>query len=205
MSGRAAKYLADVPEYRLSLRDMTFTQTRVRPSADDKMAMELQETRPTEKHTNNSSHQMSGLCACAFSDTSISPRTAAYRRWHDVVVLSAVLACCLGIFMASMDSTSLALWTIVYMSDAMYISDIIISFYTAYEGGDGVLVTNRRQIRKHYILTTFVPDLLSVLPTELVFLCLLAGGTKLPVWKTLTLLRLNRLLRLHKVLNFFGG
>lgn len=86
--------------------------------------------------------------------------------------------------------------------DIVFLMDMIVSFRTAYLAPDGEPVTNPADIAIRYLKGSFLVDLCSTVPVDLIML--LVGGpggllrsTKL--LRTLRLLRLARLMKLSKI------
>ena len=123
------------------------------------------------------------------------------RLWDCLVTCSIVVTCVLGLFMATLDSSSVSMWVIVYLVDVINIADIIHRFFLSYKDKRGIPIDDRKEILKNYLRTGFGPDLLSVAPFEgsLVFMHHVSSVTQM-----LSLCRLNRLLRFWRVLRFFG-
>ncbi|CAM9898271.1 unnamed protein product [Ectocarpus sp. 8 AP-2014] len=86
--------------------------------------------------------------------------------------------------------------------DIVFLSDIILSFRTAYLAPDGEPVTSPGDIALRYLKGAFLIDVCSTIPVDL--LMLLLGGTSgilrsTKLLRTLRLLRLARLLKLSKI------
>lgn len=86
--------------------------------------------------------------------------------------------------------------------DIAFLFDMILSFRTAYLAPDGEPVTNLRDIAIRYIKGSFLIDLCSTVPVDLIMLSL--GGTggllrSTKLLRTLRLLRLARLMKLSKM------
>lgn len=89
------------------------------------------------------------------------------------------------------------------MVDVAFLSDMILSFRTAYLASDGELVTNPGDIAVRYLKGSFAIDLCSTVPVDLVVFAV--GGSRgilrsTKLLRTLRLLRLARLLRLSSVI-----
>uniref|UniRef100_A0A3B4Z9X5 Cyclic nucleotide-gated cation channel alpha-4-like n=1 Tax=Stegastes partitus TaxID=144197 RepID=A0A3B4Z9X5_9TELE len=85
----------------------------------------------------------------------------------------------------------LPVWlTLDYLSDLMYITDMIITLHTGYLD-QGILIKDLTQLRKRYLHSKhFLRDLASLLPTDFLYF---AFGIETP------LVRINRLLRLPRL------
>ncbi|CAH1786243.1 unnamed protein product [Owenia fusiformis] len=130
----------------------------------------------------------------------ISPLHPVMRTWQAFVVWTIVLSVIIDMFMAAFTSQVLTLWILVYFCDAVFIINIILTFFTGYLD-KGILVDEKRQIGIRYLRTTFVLDAISILPLDL-FAFVVVGQ---PIWKTLTQLRTNRYIRFYKIPSFFDN
>lgn len=86
--------------------------------------------------------------------------------------------------------------------DIIFLTDMILSFRTAYLAPDGEPVTNPGDIAIRYLKGSFLIDLCSTVPVDLIMLSV--GGTggllrSTKLLRTLRLLRLARLLKLSKI------
>jgi hypothetical protein len=102
--------------------------------------------------------------------------------------------------LAFFDSSVAALPTVLafdYLVDAFFLSDLILTFYTAFENEWGKLVKDRRVIAIRYLRGIFILDLLGALPWELL---VMAWGYRVGdlAW---ALVRLSRCFRFHRLLN----
>uniref|UniRef100_A0A3B4AQR1 Cyclic nucleotide-binding domain-containing protein n=1 Tax=Periophthalmus magnuspinnatus TaxID=409849 RepID=A0A3B4AQR1_9GOBI len=81
----------------------------------------------------------------------------------------------------------LPVWlTLDYLSDMMYVADMVIALRTGYLE-QGILITERSKLKKHYLHSRFfLRDIVSLLPTDFLYF---AFGIQTP------LVRINRLLR----------
>lgn len=52
--------------------------------------------------------------------------------------------------------------------DSIFIIDVILNFFTAYEDENGELITERNLIAKNYMKTWFIVDLVSSVPITLI-------------------------------------
>lgn len=129
----------------------------------------------------------------------ILPRSSRYRAWESFVTLVCYVTCLLIPFQACFDSKLTVLWVLTYLFDALFLIDIVLRFFVAYYH-KATLITDRERIRRQYLRGRFVIDLLSILPLD-VFVFLHSGM----VWyQMLSYLRLNRMLRFHRIMNYFG-
>ncbi|MEE6524445.1 hypothetical protein FKM82_023923, partial [Ascaphus truei] len=85
----------------------------------------------------------------------------------------------------------LSIWlSLDYLCDLLYLMDIIANFHTGFLE-EGILVTDNIQIAKRYVVSSkFRWDLLSMLPTDLLYIKL---GLHMPA------VRVNRFLRFHRL------
>lgn len=86
--------------------------------------------------------------------------------------------------------------------DVVFFLDMVLSFRTSYLAPDGEPVTNPREIALRYIKGSFLIDLCSTVPVDLIMLAV--GGTggllrSTKLLRTLRLLRLARLMKLSKL------
>lgn len=91
--------------------------------------------------------------------------------------------------------------------DVSFAIDIILNFFTAYDRA-GVLVTDRKAIRRHYIRTWFVPDVISAFPWDILGLAIQDDFSKPNILKLprfIRLVRLIKLIRLAKILRLKQG
>ncbi|CDF38922.1 unnamed protein product [Chondrus crispus] len=87
--------------------------------------------------------------------------------------------------------------------DCSFAADLVLNFFTAYERA-GLLVTDRRDIRAHYLATWFVPDVVTTFPWDLLGVSQRGNDPsqhnllKLP--RFIRLIRLFKLVRLTKII-----
>lgn len=123
------------------------------------------------------------------------PKNTIVRWWQVVVTASVILTCIVDSFMPAFDSTVSAFWELAYCCDIIFLVDIIMTFFVAFVNKNGITVKDRKIVRKRYLTRSFVVDLLSVLPTDVIA----AIYPGVSVWKTLTVVRLNRLIRFYRI------
>ncbi|XP_072554151.1 cyclic nucleotide-gated channel alpha-4 [Paramormyrops kingsleyae] len=125
-----------------------------------------------------------------WKECTVDPSEEYYYAWLQIMVFPVlynwVIIICRTCFY-DIDYNYLALWlTIDYISDLLYMADIIIKFHTGYLE-QGILVRDLTRLRQHYMHSShFLWDVLSILPTDLLYFRL---GIHCP------LVRINRLLR----------
>ena len=122
----------------------------------------------------------------------ISPKWLPLRLWEPFVVATTVISTTLVTYQASFDAESIWLMLLAMTMDIVYIVAMVLQFFTGYTR-KGILVTNRRKIALHYLKTTLIPDVLSVIPLEL--FAIVAGDN---ILYSAVLLKLNRLLRCYR-------
>lgn len=130
----------------------------------------------------------------------INPRSSLFRYWETVSSIFIFSTSLIVPYQASFDSQSSTLWALAYIFDALYLVDVSLRFLVGYFS-KGTLITDRSLIRRRYLRGMFIPDLLTLLPLDLLAF---GVGTHLRWHQTLTLLRLNRILRVLRLLSFFG-
>lgn len=159
----------------------------------------------TDAHARGEDEKIAQCCGITYSNyesgtQSANPHHPGIRIWETVVVLFITVNALLVMFMVAFDSTKVGMWLMVYFCDAINMVDMILTFFTAYINNKGIPITDKKSIMKRYFTTTFLPDFISVFPTDALVLVL----SDTAPWKTLTQLRLNRLVRIYKVLKYFG-
>ena len=130
----------------------------------------------------------------------INPRSSLFRYWETASSIFIIFTCLIVPYQASFDSQSSALWALAYIFDALYLGDVSLRFLVGYFS-KGTLITDRSLIRRRYLRGMFIPDILTLIPLDLLAL---GVGTHLRWHQTLSLLRLNRILRVLRLLSFFG-
>ena len=144
----------------------------------------------------------------AFVLGGLSPKLKPVQLWLGVVALTAVAGVICDTFLWALDSRVITCWVVTYASDPFYLMMIVSRFGIAYYK-DGILITDIRMIRKHYLTTTFALDLFTCLPLELfAFMPGIPDSDNIILrdvqWKYLAIFRCNRLLRLYFVFSHFG-
>ena len=130
----------------------------------------------------------------------INPRSNKYRYWETVSTFCTFLTCLIVPFQASLNSKETGFWVFAYIFDVLFLLDMLLRFRVGYFS-KGTLVNDTSLIRRSYLRGQFVLDLLTILPLDF-----LAFGVEIHMQshQTLALLRLNRTLRVHRLLSFFG-
>ncbi|XP_022782902.1 cyclic nucleotide-gated cation channel alpha-3-like [Stylophora pistillata] len=131
----------------------------------------------------------------------VNPRTTFYRFWEAGSAICIFLTCLLVPFQASFDARDVSLWVFVYIFDVLFLADVLLTFRVGYYN-KGALVTDKSSVTRRYLRTKFIPDFLTLIPLDL----LVFGVQKDLGWyQLLTLLRLNRILRVYRLVSFFGA
>ncbi|KAM8976593.1 cyclic nucleotide-gated channel alpha-3 [Pelodytes ibericus] len=128
----------------------------------------------------------------------IDPASNFYYRWLSIISVPVLYNWCLLVCRACFDELQknhLTLWIVLdYGADLIYISDTIVRFRTGFLE-QGLLVKDSKKLKDHYSKTLqFKLDMLSLLPTDLVYFKV---GPNYPE------LRFNRLLRFSRMFEFF--
>ncbi|XP_074963101.1 cyclic nucleotide-gated channel alpha-2 isoform X1 [Phalacrocorax aristotelis] len=128
----------------------------------------------------------------------VDPAGDWYYHWLAVIAVPVFYNWCFLIARAcfsDLQKTYVVLWLVLdYVSDSIYIGDIVICLHTGFLE-QGLLVKDLRKLRHNYIHTLqFKLDVLSILPTDLAYF---AVGLHCPE------LRFNRLLHFSRMFEFF--
>ncbi|XP_061163715.1 cyclic nucleotide-gated cation channel alpha-3-like [Saccostrea echinata] len=129
----------------------------------------------------------------------VDPSQSYYYRWLFVISLAVmyniVIVIARSVF-AELQTEYLALWMVLdYLSDFLYIMDMIISMRTGYLE-EGLLVRDATKLRKNYTSSSmFIADVISILPTDIFYF---ATGINYPEF------RFNRIVRFNRLFEFFN-
>ncbi|XP_044222126.1 cyclic nucleotide-gated cation channel alpha-4 [Thunnus albacares] len=120
----------------------------------------------------------------------VDPAEHFYYVWLQVMILPIVYNWVIIILRTCFTTIALSylpVWlTLDYLSDLMYVADMIITVHTGYLE-QGILIKDLSQLRKHYLHSKyFLRDLASLLPTDFFYFVF---GIQTPM------VRINRLLR----------
>ena len=124
-----------------------------------------------------------------------SSKGVAVYVWDVIVVISVLPSIFLVTFQAFYSSDILWQSPIVYITDAVYLTNIVATFFRSFTRR-GVKITSEKDIVINYISSSFFLDLASVLPLEL--FSFVAEN----VAYASSLLRLNRCIRCYKPWTF---
>ena len=132
----------------------------------------------------------------------INPTNNWLYRWLLVVTLAVLYNSYLLIARETFDNLQLRLlplwFTLDYLADLVYLVDTVLQFFTGYLE-QGLLVTDRRKLALHVLRSkTFYLDVVSLLPTDLLY-AIPGVGVAHPI------IRINRVLRMHKIFQFFAA
>ena len=114
--------------------------------------------------------------------------------WESIVACSATVSTFIVSYQAVFHAGLLWQWVLVYAMDIIYTAYIVHRFLRPFKKR-GELVTNKKKIALNYIRSSFLPDLLSVLPLEI-----FSFVSSNPIYIA-GFLRLNRCIRCYKVWN----
>lgn len=133
----------------------------------------------------------------------LSPNHKRMRVWETFVICTVICTLCVDSFMPAFDTKIITLWVFAYSFDIVFVIDICLRFIIAYMQ-DGILITDRRLIRRHYLRTTFSVDLFSVLPLDLLVLVSPGLGSAGIIRRLAQYRCINRLFRGHRIYSYFG-
>uniref|UniRef100_A0A3Q3X4U9 Cyclic nucleotide-binding domain-containing protein n=1 Tax=Mola mola TaxID=94237 RepID=A0A3Q3X4U9_MOLML len=124
----------------------------------------------------------------------VDPAEQFYYVWLQVMILPIVYNSVIIILRTCFTTIALSylpVWfTLDYLSDLMYMFDMIITVHTGYLD-QGILIKNLTQLKKRYLHSKrFLRDLASLLPTDFLYFVF---GVQTPM------VRINRLLRLPRL------
>uniref|UniRef100_A0A3Q1HGI9 Cyclic nucleotide-binding domain-containing protein n=1 Tax=Anabas testudineus TaxID=64144 RepID=A0A3Q1HGI9_ANATE len=124
----------------------------------------------------------------------VDPAEQFYYVWLQVMIFPIVYNLVIIILRTCFNSIALSylpLWlTLDYLSDFMYMLDMVITVHTGYLD-QGILIKDLSQLKKRYLSSKdFLRDLVSLLPTDLLYFIV---GIQTP------LVRVNRFLRLPRL------
>lgn len=124
----------------------------------------------------------------------LSPNGLFVQVWENFILVASILTTLLIIYQASFNAFIPWVWAVSYLLDAIYMLDIVLQFFFGYIE-KGITITTTKQTIKHYIKTTFLIDIASIIPFELLGAISAIG----PSPYVATIARLNRILRLYKI------
>lgn len=118
--------------------------------------------------------------------------------WDIFVVISVIPSIILVPYQASFNASVVWHWPVIYIGDFIYIISLLLMFFRSYTNSRGEVVTDQKLIMKYYLRTSFIYDFLSVIPFEMIAIV----GNSDDIKYVVAILRLNRILRLHRVWTF---
>ena len=96
------------------------------------------------------------------------PNQPFIKWWQWMITVTSCLTYMLQIFIITMAFDLLEVWILLYILDLIYILDVFwININLAYVDKNGKLILDKNAIRKKYLRTRFVFDLVSVIPFEI--------------------------------------
>ena len=119
---------------------------------------------------------------------------------HDNITQNINFRVCVGLYLPTFDSTSFSLWFLCYFGDLVNFIDMVVMFFVAYvDPKSGAIREDRRAIVQYRLKTSFIFDLLGLLPLELLALKFQGVGA----WRQAALFHLNRTVRILKTVQIF--
>ncbi|XP_067005088.2 cyclic nucleotide-gated cation channel subunit A [Anabrus simplex] len=143
---------------------------------------------------------------CWGNSLAIDPSLNFHYRWLLVVSVAVlynlILVICRAVFWELNNATPDLWWTLDYTCDAIYLIDTIIHAHEGYLE-QGLMVRDAKRLRLHYLKSSgWILDILSLLPTDLVYIWWPSSSCHLRV-PCPVIVRLNRLLRMPRMNQFF--
>eukprot|EP01137_Pigoraptor_chileana_P029513 Opistho-2@14839 len=128
----------------------------------------------------------------------IRPVSTKWVRWEMLMVCFITITCILDPYKVAFDFTGVGGWAVLYLLDFFFLVDMFLQFHMAFMQ-EGFLETDSREMAVNYLRTHFTIDTLSVFPIE--FIAFAFPGYELRV---LAICRLNRLLRVYRLVAYFN-
>jgi hypothetical protein len=132
--------------------------------------------------------------------------TALWKTIWNVLGLLLILFLALTVpYRIPFEDTTPDSWLYLDVSiDSIFMIDVILNFFTAYEDENGELITDRNRIAQNYLKTWFAIDLVSSAPISLIQKYSTTGHVdNIKLLKLSRLPRLYRLLRLIKLMRLY--
>jgi len=138
----------------------------------------------------------------------IFPWNHRYRYWWAITVVCAIGTVLTETFAVAFEPpgdymTGDFLSVIEYIFVAVFLIDIFVNFHLVYYGVNDHLITDKREIAIHYLKTHFFIDLAGIFPFYFIAL-LISGHRSGDANSQLSLLRLIKLVRIHRVASLFA-
>ena len=133
----------------------------------------------------------------------ISPNSVFKLIWNFIILLLAVYtAIALPIRLAFMNEMSAegALFVFDFVTDTVFIMDIILNFFFVEEDLNGEVIIDMKTIAKMYLKSWFLIDLIASIPVS--FIMLFAKNTNDGLF-TIQFLKLTKFTRLYRLLTLF--
>lgn len=138
----------------------------------------------------------------------IFPWSAAYKLWWGFSVVAAVFTIFTETYQIAFSAGGLATTggiTVEFILLAVFIVDMIINFNLAFYDENDKIVYDRKAIARQYLRRMFWIDLIGVIPFYVIALEISGEmGNENQFTRNLALLRLFKMVRLHRVLRFFS-
>ena len=123
-----------------------------------------------------------------------------WSQWWDVMVSMLLVTTIFTMPLCfAFESVNGDMFIINLMVDLVFNCDIIKNFNTGFVDVNGFLVSNKKQIRKHYALTWFIPDLLASFPVEAVLKLIEADSEASVFSRSAKVVKMVKLVRLTKL------
>ena len=131
------------------------------------------------------------------------PTSKFYAIWEFLFTILSFMSYFLICLQAGFCPSFIALVVFNYMLDFAFLVDMVFKLHTAYFDAQQHIVTHPAHCAANYFKGNFILDLLANFPTEL-FLPIISLSGATSYLKILALLRMNRLVRIYKILLAFG-
>ena len=118
-----------------------------------------------------------------------------FHVWDVFVMFSIIPSTFLISYQAAFNATIAWQWAIIYAGDVIYITSMGLRFFRSYVTNKGEIVTDKETIVFHYLRTSFLYDLITILPLEIFAI----AQNKDDISYVMALLRANRGFRLYRV------
>jgi hypothetical protein len=121
--------------------------------------------------------------------------------WDLLILILVLISCVLIPFQIAFQRAAYKLGSeIIYFIDLLFLIDILLNFFTSFRH-QGIEVTAKQNIARHYLKTTFFVDLIANLPLDALFLF----SEDIPIYgiSLILILRVFRLLRVVRLLAIF--
>lgn len=135
-----------------------------------------------------------------------NPNSRGMQIWYTVsLIFSCYLCIMIDLYQLGSGEHSMYIRFVQYTCDCFYIAQFILKFRTAYEDERGTLVTDLRIISKRLCKNKYrlAIGIISLIPADVLLLQITTIPTERRMW-LIAILRLNRLLRLTYVFEYFN-